>query len=220
MLRKFLDLLRKDNMQAQALQECHEMLDVCRQMIHASIETLRRRDDATVDVDIAALDQRINSFERDVRRKVLTHLSLGNVADLSSGLVLVVIVIDIERIGDYAKNIYDIAVSHPTRLDGGPMEDRLAQLEKETMDLFDHAVAAFKEGDEDAARSLMRDYTGDVRRHYRRLEDALVGGEVELDTGTAAALALYIRFLKRISAHARNMASSVVSPFDRIGYSE
>ena len=33
-------------------------------------------------------------------------------------------------------------------------------------------------------------------------------------------VALYLRFLKRISAHSRNLISSVVNPFDRIGYRE
>ena len=86
--------------------------------------------------------------------------------------------------------------------------------------MFDRAVEAFRDADQDKARALMKDYNEDVRKHYRNLEDGLVGGTVELDTGTAAALALYIRFLKRISAHARNLASSVMTPFDRIGYPE
>ena len=34
------------------------------------------------------------------------------------------------------------------------------------------------------------------------------------------AFALYLRFLKRIAAHSRNLASSVVNPFHRIGYPE
>ena len=87
MLGKFIELLRKDSLQVQAMNECLEMLKLSQQMIHASVETLRKRDDSEVDIDIAAMDLRINSFERDVRRKVLTHLSLGHVQDLSAGLV-------------------------------------------------------------------------------------------------------------------------------------
>ena len=34
----------------------------------------------------------------------------------------------------------------------------------------------------------------------------------------AVTTALYVRFLKRISAHLMNIASSVVNPFDRIGF--
>jgi len=36
--------------------------------------------------------------------------------------------------------------------------------------------------------------------------------------GDAAALALYIRWLKRINSHLRNITTSIVNPFDRIGF--
>ena len=38
--------------------------------------------------------------------------------------------------------------------------------------------------------------------------------------GEGAAISLYARYLKRISAHSRNLISSIVNPFDRIGYPE
>ena len=77
MFREILRLLRKDNLQVQALSECYEMVDLCHRMVMASVESLRNRDDASVDIDIYAMDKKLNSFERDVRRKVMTHLSLG-----------------------------------------------------------------------------------------------------------------------------------------------
>ncbi len=220
MLREILSLLKKDNLQAQALQDCHEMLDICQQMISASVQSLRHRDDAEVTIDILGLDQKLNSFERDVRRKVMTHLALGNTADLGPGLVLVSIVIDIERIGDYAKNVYDLARMHPQRLHGGPIEAEVAHVERVALEIFRRSAAAFRKSDEVDARRLMHDYKDEVSRNCRLLEKKLVSGEVALPSSTATALALYMRFLKRISAHSRNLASSVVNPFDRIGYPE
>ena len=76
------------------------------------------------------MDKKINEFERDVRRKVMTHLAIGGKEDIGSGLVLVSVVIDIERIGDYTKNIYDLAVNHPKKLHGGSIEERLSEIEK------------------------------------------------------------------------------------------
>ena len=119
MFKEILKLLGKDNLQAQALSECYEMIDLCHEMIVASVDSLRNKDDAEIGIDIFQMDKRLNSFERDVRRKVMTHLSLGNVGDLTSGLMLVSIVIDLERIGDYTKNIHDLAINHPGRLEGG-----------------------------------------------------------------------------------------------------
>jgi len=40
----------------------------------------------------------------------------------------------------------------------------------------------------------------------------------ELDGREAVATALYVRYLKRVSAHLMNIASSVTNPFDRIGF--
>jgi phosphate uptake regulator len=220
MFREILNLLRKDNLQAQALTECHEMIDVCHRMVMASIDSLRNHDDASIDVDITTLDKKLNSFERDVRRKVMTHLSLGNTGDLAAGLVLVSIVIDLERIGDYSKNIYGLARHHPTRLSGGPLEEDLAAIERHSLENFERTRTAFKDANVEDARTLMEDYKDEISRPCAELEERLVSGSVELATADAVTVALYLRCLKRISAHSRNLTSSLVNPFDRIGYPE
>ena len=220
MLREILKLLKKDDLQTQAIQECYEMADMSLEMVLRSVKTLREQDNADIDIDIYTMDQKLNSFERDVRRKVVTHLSLGHTEDAGAALVLVSVVIDLERIGDYAKNVYDLAVSHPARLEGGPLEDQLAHIERHTIEIFKRTVHAFKNDDEDEARAVMLEYKEDISGQCRELENALVTGEVELPTSQATSLALYTRFLKRISAHSRNLVSSVVNPADRIGYPE
>ena len=220
MWRDIIRLLSKDNLQKQALQECHQMLDICNEMVAASVESLRHRDDASVDLDVFGMDKKLNAFERDVRRKVMTHLSMDHPEDISSGLVLVSVVVDIERIGDYSKNIYQLARQHPGRLNGGPLEPQLEAIESEVLRLFPETVACFKSGDVDAARRIMRTYKKDISGEVARFEEAIVTGKVELPSREAAACVLYTRFLKRISAHSRNLASSLVNPFDRIGYSE
>jgi phosphate uptake regulator len=49
-----------------------------------------------------------------VRRKVLRYLAIAGTVDLVPGLVLTGIVIDIERIGDYTKNIAELATTYPS----------------------------------------------------------------------------------------------------------
>jgi phosphate uptake regulator len=220
MIREILQLLNRDNLQVQALSECYEMLDMCHTMVSASVESLRHSDTAAVAVDIYEMDQKLNAFERGVRRKVMTHLSLGHTADISSGLTLVSIVIDLERIGDYSKNIYDLAVNHPSRLDAGEHETALRDVEASALEKFERSVTAFKTGDDEEARKLMEEYKEDISRKTRAIETILVTGETELPVGDAVTVALYVRFLKRIAAHSRNLISSLVNPFDRIGYPE
>src|SRR5690606_754546 len=85
-------------------------------MFEASVESLHRRDDGAVEIDTYKLDKDVNRFERDVRRKVMTHLVVSGPADLPSDLVLINVVIDIERIGDCAKNIVIAYIAMGLRL--------------------------------------------------------------------------------------------------------
>ena len=112
MFKQIFELFKSDSLYEQALNECHEMLEIVREMFNESIKTLRQSDTADIPIDIYAMDKKINEFERDVRRKIMTHLAVSGKEDLGSGLILVSVVIDIERIGDYTKNIYDFYMDH------------------------------------------------------------------------------------------------------------
>ncbi|MBK8976642.1 MAG: hypothetical protein IPM29_12055 [Planctomycetes bacterium] len=218
--REILNLLRRDDLMSQALRDCCEMLDLCQPMVRRAVDSLRNADTAYAHDDIHKLDKKLNAFERDVRRKVVTHLALGNTADTSSGLALVSIVVDIERIGDYSKNIVDLAAAHPLRLQVGEHEAEFGPIEQAALELFDRASAAFKAGDANVAREIMRSHKTDVSKRWRAIEERLVAGNTTLGVADGVTLALYGRFLKRISAHSRNLVSSIVNPVERIGYSE
>ncbi len=220
MFRELLNLLRRDSFIEQALQSCYDMLDLCGSMVQTSVDTLRNKDVAHDGDDVYELDKRINAFEREVRRKVLTHLVLGHRADSAAGLTLASIVIDIERIGDYCKNIVDLARDHEERLQVAEHEDELVAIERAALGLFERTVPAFRSGDEAEARNLMNAYKADVSKQCRQIEEQMVRGDTSLGVADAVTLALYVRFLKRISAHSKNLVSSIVNPVERIGYGE
>ena len=221
MFKQIFEIFKSDSLYEQALSECHEMLDIDLTMFKESIKSLRKSDSAEIGIDIFAMDKKINEFERDVRRKVMTHLAIGGKEDIGSGLVLVSVVIDIERIGDYTKNIYDLAVNHPEKLDGGSIEDRLAEIEEISFNLFEESTEAFKNQDIEKARGLMGHYKENISSQSDAITNEIIMGKIDgLDIGTAAAVSLYSRYLKRIAAHSRNLISSVVNPFERIGYPE
>ena len=221
MFKQIFEIFKSNSLYEQALGECHEMLDIDLTMFKASIQSLRKSDSAAIDIDIFEMDKKINEFERDVRRKVMTHLAIGGKEDIGSGLVLVSVVIDIERIGDYTKNIYDLAVNHPKKLYGGSVEDRLAEIEKISFNLFEEATQAFKKQDIEKASLLMGDYKDHISAQSDAITNDVIMGKIgDLDIGSASATGLYARYLKRIAAHSRNLISSVVNPFERIGYPE
>jgi phosphate transport system protein len=216
-----LSLFKRDDLYTQALQESHQALDIDLQMFEASVESLRRCDDGTIPVDVYALDKQVNRYERDVRRKVMMHLTVSGPADVASGLVLVSVVIDIERIGDYATNIFDLARYHPRRLDAGSLEAEVTAIETQVTDLFRLMVDAFKTSDVEKARKIMRDYKEKLAFECEEIVKRIIAGEVtDLSASDAATLTLYIRYLKRIAAHSRNLVSGIVNPFHRIGYKE
>ena len=221
MWKEIISVFKKDNLYQQAFNEACEMLETDGKMYAASVESLRHSDSAEIDLDIYGLDKEVNRSERDVRKKVMKHLMLSDDTQLNSGLALVSVVIDIERIGDYTKNIYDLARSHPKRLQAGSLEDKLREVEVHIAQVFERATEAFKTGDEELARQVMEEYKEEVSTDCDDMADDIITGKVsDLDAPEAAAVVLYARFLKRIGSHSRNIATSIVNPFHRIGYQE
>ena len=73
--------------------------------------------------------------------------------------------------------------------------------------------------DEDLARTLIENYKQMVSSVSDKIVEGIVRGDVMLDSHShSATLVLYSRYLKRIGAHLKNITSTVVNAYDRIGY--
>ena len=220
MIKALFDLLRKDSLLRQAYARSLEMLREDQEMFLAAIESLREHNDARIGIDIYAKDQLINAYEREVRRKVFTHLAVSGDADLQAGLVLVSIVIDIERIGDLTKNIVSLALQHPGKLACGSFESDVRKIETTVRTMFALLIEALPATDVAKAKEVMSEHWWIGRRADEILNALIARSDKELVCNEAVSTALYVRFVKRISAHLMNIASSVVNPFDRIGFRE
>jgi phosphate uptake regulator len=217
MWKELIDLWKSDNLLKQALDQSYKMLDIDHEMFKEAVKSLRHTD-ADVDVKTRKKDKLVNKYEREVRRKVLTHLAVSGSNDLASGLVLTTIIIDIERIGDYIKNILDLASLHIPKLQAENLVDELVNVEKSVGDMFEQCINCFKSNDAALALKLMGK-TRMIGKNCDALIEKLIKDErTSLAIGIAVAVALYVRYLKRINAHLRNITSSIVNPFDRIGY--
>ena len=220
MFKQIFNLFKSDSLYVQALEECHEMLDIDLKMFQESINVLRNKDNSESSFDIRKADLKINEFERSVRRKVMTHLAVSGTDDLGSGLILISVVTDIERIGDYTKNIYDLSKFYTKKLNGHDLESDLSNVEEKVVSLFQNSIKAFKNQDLELARQLMKDYKESISKQSDKITNDIISGKLSMDADTATAVAMYSRYLKRIGAHSRNLISSVVNPFERIGYRE
>jgi phosphate uptake regulator len=167
-----------------------------------------------VNEELRATDQVVNRLEREIRRELLVHASVFGGIETPAVLVYMSIVKDIERIGDYAKNLIDLA------LDGAdfsklPDADDWRAVTVEISQFIEDAGQAFQT--REAQRSRILHARGDA--FLDRFDDqvsAMVRGDDQATQAVARALAC--RYLKRVVAHLMNMLSAVTMPFDRLDY--
>lgn len=218
MFKEWLSIFRKDTLMDRAYRRSYEMLDITQDMFLKAKTSLRYTKGTPMDIDIYSRDAEVNRYEREVRRNVFNHLAVSGVGKLASGLVLVSIIIDIERIGDYTKNIVELALNHPKKLHGGAFETDLQGVEAAVEDSFIRTKECFKAADAKAAERLLTEYAWVTRVCDNCLYRLVREEDKNITSGDAASLALYFRWLKRISSHLRNITTSVINPFDSIGF--
>ena len=170
-------------------------------------------DPEVIKEDLWATDKRINRNERRIRRMLITHAAVHGHTEFPVCLALMSLVKDAERIGDYSKNLFDLAA-----LRAGLPEDArkdLVQLKDTVSRLLAKARNIYDDQDEDGARAFIAECDA-IQDECDARVDALIlrddgGGEL-------AAAALTYRYFKRVVSHALNIITSVVVPLDRLDY--
>jgi phosphate uptake regulator len=221
MFKKFKELFSSESLMESAYTTTVTMLEFDHQMYEASQAVLRHTAGCELPFDIKKMDRRINKYEREVRRNVLTHLSVAGTTNLVPGLALVSIVISVERIGDYTKNIVELARDHEEKLSGGDQETNLRLVEGAIAKHFPTTLEVLRTHNQELGRTVM-DAEDEISKKADAIATALMksGGWKGLTVSDAVCLALYARYLKRINAHLTTISSAIVNPFARIGFRE
>jgi len=205
---------------SQAWTSSNEMLHLSHEMFTDSINALRSGEKNKVIKSIKLRDEEINQYHRDIRKKVVTYYSVSkDVTNINSGLVLINMVVDIERVGDYTKNILDLAKYYPKKLRSEKISEDLRIIEQAVIERFQNTVKAVEEMDEIAAKELIKSYRSDLGKLSDNLVASSISGDLEIgEEHMASSMVLYARYLKRIGAHLKNITSVVINPFESIGY--
>ena len=205
---------------SQAWAASNDMLNLSHEMFTDSIDALRSGEKNKVIKSIKQRDEEINQYQRDIRKKVVTYYSISkDVRNIDSGLVLINMVVDIERVGDYTKNILDLAKYYPKKLVSEKISNDLRVIEKAVIERFGNTIKAVQEMDEAIAEELISSYRSDLGKLSDNLVASSISGEYMVgEEHKASSMVLYARYLKRIGAHLKNITSVVVSPFESIGY--
>ena len=165
--------------------------------------------------EVRSTDQEINQMQADVRRSLMVHSSV-NPGDLAVVLQYASIVKDAERVGDYAKNLYDL-VRYGADFADALDEDELATYRDAVATLILEAASVFDSMNTERAQELLNKADGFLSDY-----DAQVKAQCQVDPDSnarvAVSRALYYRFLKRTTAHVMNVLTSLVQPLDRLDY--
>jgi len=218
MLRELLNALRKTDPLGEMIAEVGQMLDTGRWMFEKSSEVLLRRAIwKDVADDLYRHDQEINHTEQRVREEIVTHLSMGHQADLCACLVLMSVVKDAERIGDYCKNIFEVGKLFDREYTCPQFSKPLEEVRGLVEPLFAKTARAFIEADRRQARNVL-DTAGGLTRTCDVLIHQLLSTDTKMHADEAVAYVLLARFYKRVAAHLGNISSTVVSPVPLIDY--
>lgn len=197
-----------------AFRDMEIMLDQAERMLGLALSALL--EGRALEVDLDVLDDVIDEGERSVRRSVLEHLSFDPSRDLVASLVLVSMVQDAERLGDFARGIPELVplARHPR---SGPFCDELGALGGRLLPLFALTKQAFDEDDPEKGRQVMAT-ASELKAAF--LDYTRRVAESDLTADMAVVYSGAARSLRRVGAHLSNIASSVVQPYDRIRHGD
>ena len=217
MFRELISIFRGDNPLGRMGDNFTKMLSLTRdQTVRAGQIFFSKPPSPEERTQIYKQDVKVNKLERKIRKQVIAHLSIaGNSADVPYSLLLMSLVKDVERIGDYAKNLAETLDVSGAML---PDDDTVAELREIRTGIegtFEAVAEVFAQSDEEEAVALIRQGR-DMSHRCDALIDRIAKGDY--DAATTVAVTLGTRFYKRIGAHLLNILSGVVMPLHKLDY--
>ncbi len=213
--KKILDFLKGKSLLEDAQQDIQKMFDETGRMFKEVNELLFER--VEIDLNLYDIDKAVNKKEIEIRRKILEHLVFSrDKNDIVAALVMTGLVIDLERIGDYCKNIFELVKFYPEQLEQNSVIQTLKEKASLIEQEFEDTRLSLREADKERAQKVLKIH-GDVSKTCDSLIEEILKDDTK-DKKMSVISVLLARYLKRVSAHLWNMASSVINPFPRIGY--
>ena len=210
-------LFSKEDLLNEAIGLTNSMLEDVVEMALAAWKEVRTG--VTSELDIDMQDKMINRKLSEVRRAVIAHLNVGDRQNLYPALVLTSIVVDIERVGDYAKSMSSMARQTKTPIATGQFEEDLAKIEQTVFhELLPKGCKALLTEDYESAAMLLRGADWINRSCDEMAREMSTGQVQDMPASQQVQLVLFIRYIKRINSHWQNALTSIVNPYDRIGF--
>jgi len=195
--------------------EFGQMLDAGRHAFDIAANAfLGSTDPEVIREDLFATDKRINRAERQIRKEIVVHATVHGATEFPACLVLMSVVKDAERVGDYGKNLFDLSALAPHAPEGDhrgqlvQLKDRISSVMADCRHVYDSREA-------DEAKAVIIE-----AKKIEDLCDLKVEALIRAGGGDdmAPTYVLAYRYFKRVASHIRNVASSVVQPLHKLDF--
>ena len=220
MLKKLLEILSsKEDLIDISKENILSMLSTSKEMFSLIFKSLEQQVDHSVKRGIAKIDRELNEKKKSVRQMVYEHLAISGPRDLLKSIQFFSIVSDIERIGDYAKNLAEVLDYIPEELVvNEPYTERFNQMVSGTKMMFEKTERAMQDFDEAEATEVMVKYQSLAGTCESIIRDIITSNSDSVPKSDVRLL-MMARYTKRINAHLKNVAATLKNPIDTISMS-
>ncbi|MDX1567929.1 MAG: PhoU domain-containing protein [Longimicrobiales bacterium] len=218
MLKELLSLFRADDPMAEVAEDFSQMVDLSRDLTVRAGHILFG-EGASEQAELQAIhkaDVQINKLQRSIRKKIIAHLILTQERrDVTYCLLIMSLVKDVERLGDYAKNVSEIPSESGGTLPDDSNGAEIRAIREAVEDTYGSVNQVFATSDAQTATELIQ--RGKIVN--RRCDELIARVAASTyDASTTTALVLAARYYKRIESHLLNILSGVVMPLHKLDY--
>ncbi len=216
MFKNLLQFWKGKDFVSQVLEDFKNMLNDTEEMFSSVCkELIYNQRQENLKEKIYAIDTKVNDLEKEIRTRVVEHLSIQPSVDVSTSLLLMSVVKDAERLGDYCKNLFEITKLIKEPIDEEKYRKLFNHIDKEILELFQKTKKAFIESDESTAQE-----SWSAEREIGKRCEAIIEklASSDLSANKAVCFTLMARYYKRLAAHLTNIATSVILPINELDY--
>ncbi len=164
--------------------------------------------------DIRSTDHRINQAEQDLRSELVVHVSVQGSGDIATVLGFILLLKKIERIGDQAKNILDLAENGVSLADSADVAE-FQSSQKEVSALFGEAGYLLTDPEKERTDRFVARVTALIAEYQAKIDSYMFS---ERPGREVVPRAIYYRYLKRIVANLRGIVGVAIDPLPHIDY--
>lgn len=164
--------------------------------------------------EVYDLDVKVNKLERSIRKRIINHLNLSN-DKVSYCLLMMSIIKDAERMGDYLKNIYEVRALTGAYIPPSHFRAELESVIALVVGTLNATPDIIANEDVEGATKHLQAGRSSAQKCDKLLSEL---AQSDLSAAEVTSMVLLTRFHKRLGAHLLNILSSVVMPLHKLDF--